>query len=96
MVVSKLEISYPQKMLNQVAGFIFRLFLGFFTFVIGVLSIVYILLWDFIREKILRRKPIENPCFEKVLHNHEVRMNNEIIGSSKSEKTVPEVKKIDL
>ncbi len=53
-------------MIIRVAGFMLRLFLGVVTFVGGIFVILYAVLWDFFREKILRKKPVENPCFEKV------------------------------
>ncbi|WP_103865747.1 hypothetical protein [Aquimarina sp. I32.4] len=55
-------------MINQIAGFIFRLCMGILAFIGGVFVILYTILFDFVREKILRKKPIESCCLTDDIH----------------------------
>ena len=59
-------------MIKQAVSFVFRVFLGIITFVGGIFVILYTIVWDFLREKIFRKKPIENNCFDKTLSSEDI------------------------
>ncbi|TPN83999.1 hypothetical protein [Aquimarina algicola] len=77
-------------MISRVAGFIFRFFVGILTLIGGVFVILYAIVWDFIREKIFRKKPVENPCFNKVV------VKEDVSDSEKEEKNSPNFEDISL
>ena len=58
-------------MIRKIINFIIGLVLGILAFIAGICTIAYIMTWDFIREKTLRKKPIKSPCFEKILEKNE-------------------------
>ncbi len=59
-------------MIKRAVGFVFRVFLGIITFVGSIFVILYTILWDFLREKIFRKKPIDNDCFDKILSKEDI------------------------
>lgn len=59
-------------MINQFVGIIGRSIVAILALFGGVFVIIYVMIWDTIREKILRKKPIKNPCFEKTVVNEDI------------------------
>ncbi|GGX04212.1 hypothetical protein [Aquimarina muelleri] len=59
-------------MIKRTIGFVFRVFLGIVTFVGSIFVIFYAILWDFLREKVFAKKPIEKDCFDKILSKEDI------------------------
>ncbi|MEW7277928.1 hypothetical protein ABW636_04980 [Aquimarina sp. 2201CG1-2-11] len=59
-------------MINRFVGFIARSVLGILALIGGIFVILYTMIWDVIREKLLQKKPVQNPCFEKVISNEDI------------------------
>ena len=59
-------------MITRVVGFIARSVLGILALIGGIFVILYTMVWDAIREKLLRKKPVQSPCFEKVVSKEDM------------------------
>ncbi len=59
-------------MVKRIVSFLVRLVLGVFTLIGGIFVILYTIIWDVVREKLFRKKPVESPCFEKVVSKEDM------------------------
>ena len=59
-------------MITRVLGFVARSVLGILALIGGIFVILYTMIWDVIREKLLQKKPVQNPCFEKVISKEDM------------------------
>lgn len=59
-------------MIKRGAGLVFRSFLGVLTLIGGIFVILYMILWDFLREKVFRKKPVKKDCFDKILSKEDI------------------------